>query len=190
MEQTFIRMGIEVPSQEQMKATIGLPLKLALQQLGAFNDEEAEKATETYRELFPTFEVEYIKVFEGVTDTLSFLHDKGIRMAIVTSRDRYSLELVAGKRGLMPLFETCVTGADGYRPKPAPDMVLALLDRMKIQASEAMVVGDTTFDIGMGNQALCPTIAVTYGNHSRERLASGNPTYIIDTFREIKEIIP
>ncbi|MCQ2196703.1 MAG: HAD family hydrolase [Bacteroidaceae bacterium] len=189
MEQTFIKMGVTVPSENKMRATIGLPLRLALQQLGNLNEEEADKATETYRELFPTFEVEYIKVFEGVIDTLSLLRDKSIRMAIVTSRDRHSLELVAEKRGLMPFFETCVTGADGFRPKPAPDMVLALLDRMELQPDEALVVGDTTFDIGMGNSASCPTLAVTYGNHTREKLTSENPTFIIDSFGEIIDII-
>ena len=132
MEQTFLRMSAAVPSEQEMRATIGLPLRQALQQLASFNDADADRATELYRELFPIYEVNYIQVFDGVASTLEKLRQQGIRMAIVTSRDAMSLDMVAEKRGLNPFFETRVTGADGLAPKPAPDMVLTLLKRMNI----------------------------------------------------------
>lgn len=185
MEQTFLQMGMEVPTEEAMRSTIGLPLKQALQQLGKLSEEEAEKAVEVYRELFPIYEVNYIQVFDGVRETLDELRARGVRMAIVTSRDAMSLDLVADKRGLTPYFETRVTGADGLTPKPAPDMVEALLERMQINREETLVVGDTTFDIEMGNRAGCHTCAVTYGNHSRERLQTANPEYVIEQMSEI-----
>jgi len=187
MEETFKRMNIAVPSEAEMRATIGLPLKQALQQLGALSDENAQRATDTYRELFPIFEVGYVKVFEGVVETLTELKKKGIRMAIVTSRDTMSLDLIADKRGLTSFFETRVTGADGFTPKPAPDMVNALLQRMGIQKEETLVVGDTTFDIEMGNRAGCFTCAVTYGNHDEQTLLSVHPSYVIHDFKQIHE---
>ncbi len=52
--------------------------------------------------------------------------------------------------------------------------------RMNIRADETLVVGDTTFDIEMGNRAGCRTCAVTWGNHSHEVLASVCPDMIID----------
>lgn len=185
MEQTFLAMGVSVPSEAEMRATIGLPLRQALQQLAGLTDEDAAKAVEVYRKLFRVYEVNYVTIFPEVIETLNKLHDQGIRMAIVTSRDEESLKLIADKRGLSALFETYVTGADGFRPKPAPDMVLALLDRMHLSADEALVVGDTTFDIEMGNSAHCRTVAVTYGNHSREKLEAVKPTYIINSFNEL-----
>lgn len=185
MEQTFLRMGIDVPSEEAMRSTIGLPLRLALQKLGNLSDDDADKATDTYRELFPIFEVNYINVFPQVIDTLNALREKGLRMAIVTSRDLMSLELVADKRGLTPYFETRVTGIDGFRPKPAPDMVIALLNRTLLNPEDVLVVGDTTFDIEMGNSAGCRTIAVTYGNHTLEQITTANPTHVINKFNEL-----
>lgn len=189
MEQTFLRMGVVVPSEAEMRATIGLPLQKALQLLGKLSDEDAARATNIYRELFPVYEVNYVKVFPSVIETLQILKEKGIRMAIVTSRDRVSYELIADKRGLCTMFESIVTGADGITPKPAPDMVLALLDRMDISAEDTIVVGDTTFDIKMGNSAGCRTCAVTYGNHSEETLRSEQPAYVIQSFNELQEII-
>jgi len=189
MEQTYIKMGLPVPSEEAMVATIGLPLKKALQMLNDLDEENAEIATTTYRELFPIFEVNYVTLFENVTSTLQAIRDKGIRMAVVTSRDFTSLDMICNHHDLWKYFETKVTGADGYTPKPAPDMVYALLKEMNLSKDEAIVVGDTTFDIDMGNAAGCRTVAVTYGNHTKERLSESNPTYMIDSFEKLLDLI-
>jgi len=188
MGETFKRMNIAVPSEADMRSTIGLPLTQALQQLGALNNEDAKRATDIYRELFPIYEVGYGKVFDGVVDTLAELKSQGMRMAIVTSRDTMSLDLIADKRGLSQFFETRVTGADGFTPKPAPDMVLALLERMGISADETLVVGDTTFDIEMGNSAGCLTCAVTYGNHDEETLRRVHPSFVIHDFKLLRDV--
>lgn len=189
MEQVFTEMNVEVPTEEAMRATIGLPLRLALKELGHLDDKRADDATELYRALFPVYEVGYVTVFPDVTETLMSLKEKGIRMAVVTSRDTVSLKLIADRRELTPFFETYVTGADGFLPKPAPDMVLELLKRMKLKEDEVLVVGDTTFDIDMGNSAGCKTVAVTYGNHSRERLMDSNHTFVIDRFSKLADCL-
>lgn len=189
MQQTYTKMELPVPSENAMIATIGLPLKQALGQLAGLDEEMATTATKIYRDLFPIYEVNYVTLFKEVFDTLSTLKSNGIRMAVVTSRDYTSLDLICKHHNLWDFFETKVTGADGYKPKPAPDMVRALLEEMDLSKEEVLVVGDTTFDIDMGNSAECRTVAVTYGNHSKERLQSSNPTYIIDSFKDLLDIV-
>ncbi len=51
MEQTFLKMRVEVPSEAEMRSTIGLPLQKVLQMLGQLSDEDAAKAAVIYREL-------------------------------------------------------------------------------------------------------------------------------------------
>lgn len=189
MEQTYLKMELPVPSEEAMIATIGLPLKQALGQLAGLDDPTATRATEIYRDLFPIYEVNYVTLFDDVHKTLEALKGKGIRMAVVTSRDFTSLDLICRHHDLWGYFETKVTGADGYKPKPAPDMVHALLKEMNLSKDEVLVVGDTTFDIDMGNSAGCKTVAVTYGNHPKERLLASNPNYIIDSFKDLSDIV-
>ncbi|MDO4496411.1 MAG: HAD family hydrolase [Bacteroidales bacterium] len=189
MEQTYRTLGMPIPSEADMIATIGLPLRQALQLLNKLSDADADLATDTYRKLFPQFEMQYVTLFPQVVNTLEQLKEKGIRLAIVTSRDTSSLRLITRHRDLDGFFETCVTGADGIAPKPAPDMVLTLLERMQLKADEVLVVGDTTFDIEMGNRAHCRTIAVTYGNHTPEKLATAHPARMIDGFEQLLEEI-
>ena len=180
LRESFVRLGRPVPKEEEMVATIGRPLWKAFQTLGNMTEEEAHKAVEVYAGLFMQYEIPNIRMFPGVTAMLEQFAERGIRMAVVTSRDRHSLDLILQNNGIDRYFETEVTVDDHLTPKPAPDMVLTLLKRMEIQADETLVVGDTTFDIEMGNRAGCMTCAVTWGNHSRELLSSACPDLIID----------
>ncbi len=189
MEETFRVMNLPIPAEEDMRATIGLPLSRALQILNDLSDEQAEEAATTYRKLFPTYEAKFVNIFPDITEILQWLENKGIKMSIVTSRGADSLELIMRPRGIADFFEYRITNDDNLTPKPAPDMVLTLLERSGLQADEVLVVGDTTFDIGMGNNAGCRTIAVTYGNHSLDKLKSADPTFIIDSFTQLKDII-
>ena len=189
MQETFRQMGLPVPGEAAVRQTIGLPLADGIRLLGNLSDEQTERGTQTYRALFPTFELSHIKMFPGVAGVISELSRRGIRMAICTSRGRNSLERILSRHGLWECFETVVTSSDGLAPKPAPDPVLALLERMGLEADEAMVVGDTTFDILMGSRAGCRTVAVTYGNHSREQLLEVCPTHVIDDFAELPGIL-
>ena len=188
MRETFKRMDIPVPDDDAMRATIGMLLEDALQLLGNLDDAGRERAAALYRELFPVYEVNFVKIFPEVKETLALLQSEGLRMAIVTSRGKRSLTVINDHNGLGGFFETMVTHDDNLTPKPAPDMVLALLQRMNLRKDEVLVVGDTTFDIEMGNSAGCHTCAVTYGNHSREKLSTVNPTFFIDRFSEIKKL--
>lgn len=189
MTHTLNSMGRLTPEAETMKATIGLPLVTALKNLGNLSDDEAVKAVETYRKLFPEYEPSGTTIFDGVKETLSCLRDKGIRMAICTSRDNFSLDLIMQPRGLAEFFENRVTINDNLAHKPAPDMALCLMEKMGVSAEECIVVGDTTYDILMGNAAGCRTCAVTYGNHDRETIGTASPTYMIDAFSQLKDIV-
>lgn len=189
MRETFREMNVAIPTDHEMAQTIGLPLRDALQLLGHLDEARADEATAIYRRLFPIYEVDNVTIFPRVIDTLQQLQQRGIRMAIVTSRDLPSLNLIMEPRGLMPYFEERLTGSDHITPKPAPDMVLTLLDRMHLSPDETLVIGDTIYDIEMGNRAHCPTVAVTYGNHTREKLQESHPTHTIDSIEQLLNLV-
>lgn len=185
MKETFKEMGLPIPGDEDIRQTIGLKLYDSIKLLGKLSEERAAEGVEIYRRYFPICELTHIKMFPEVAEGIHEMVERGLRLAICTSRGRDSLQRILSRNGLWECFETAVTASDNLVPKPAPDMVLALLDRMGLDAAEAIVVGDTTFDIEMGKGAGCETIAVTYGNHSRKQLESVSPTRIIDRFSEI-----
>lgn len=189
MYQTFRELELPLPSEAAIRDTIGLPLAQAMQILQDLDAEHGEAAASVYRRLFPSVGIHLVTFFPGVHDVLKALNSKGIRVAIATSRGTPSLVEILANNHASDLVETFVTSSDNLPPKPSPGLVLALLERMGLDSGEVLVVGDTTFDIEMGNSAGCRTCAVTYGNHSREKLMTASPTYIIDAFPQLADVV-
>ena len=187
--ETLRRMGVIGVTPEQIRATIGLPLGASLRIAGNLPESRETEAVAIYRELFSQLELGRLRLYPGVVETIKEFAARGIPMAISTSRGCNSLEQILSGWGLSGYFPIRATSADGFPSKPAPDMVLALLERLGAKADETLVVGDTTFDIEMGNRAHCRTCAVTYGNHVRERLLTASPTWLIDEFAALKRLL-
>lgn len=203
LSETFLQMGLPVPSRQDMVATIGLPLWRSFQQLGHFSEAEAQEAVVIYKRLFMSCEVPRISMFDGIREALEQLSLRGIKMGIVTSRESHSLQLILQNNGIRHHFSALASlsgiilgrGDDttvhpsSFQPKPAPDMVLTMLDVMHLRADETIVIGDTTYDIEMGNRAGCRTCAVTWGNHSLETLQTSHPDIIIHEVSELSQLL-
>lgn len=189
MQKTFSHMGLEIPSPESIKLTIGLPLEKCLEVLAGNTGADLGEMATYYRSIFNDYCADYTDIFPGVKETLTKLHDKGYRLAICTSRGAGSLEMILRTNGMNELFEDRTTHDDGLEAKPSPHMVLTLLKRMGLSADDVIVVGDTTYDILMGNSAGCRTCGVTYGNHDKERLLTAKPTWTIDSFCELLQLV-
>ena len=188
MTATFKELNLPIPPQDAMKSTIGMLLGDALQQLGNLDDTQRVLAVKTYQRLFREVELPNTRIFPGVSQTLQTLKSRGVKMAIVTSRGIESLRLILTQNNILEYFDELVTRDNGFKPKPAPDMVNYLLQKMNLAPSDVLVVGDTTFDIDMGTAAGCKTCAVTYGNHSAERLATSKCDWMVGRFEEIAEV--
>lgn len=185
MQETFRLYDRDIPSVEDIKGVIGLPLDGCMRGLSITDESDVTELCATYRRIFPDIAMSQIELFPEVKETLTELHKQGKRLAIATSRNKVSLTEIMKRHGVLDYFELLVSASDGYAPKPAPDMVLGILDQLGINENETVVIGDTTFDIEMGNKAHCWTCAVTYGNHTRERLMIAQPNFIIDSFSEV-----
>ena len=188
MTATFKELNLPVPPQDAMKSTIGMLLGDALQQLGNLDDSQRVIAVKTYQRLFREVELPNTRIFPGVSQTLQTLKSRGVKMAIVTSRGIESLRLILTQNNILEYFDELVTRDNGFKPKPAPDMVNYLLQKMSLAPSDVLVVGDTTFDINMSTAAGCKTCAGTYGNHSAERLATSKCDWMVGRFEEIAEV--
>lgn len=90
------------------------------------------------------------------TDTRALfgqLHGKGIMIGIATTDDRAPTQAMIEAFDIEEYISTMVCADDGIKAKPAPDMVLTICERMKIDPARVMVVGDTTADLKMARSA-------------------------------------
>ena len=203
LQDTMRARKLEVKSDEACAKTIGLRLDEAFISLFGMSAEEGMECAATYREIFlDNKKTMIVQPFPHVIETLRELHRRGYILGMASSRNHCSLDGYVKQMQLEDIFSSIVAGDDVEHVKPAPDMVFKALREMKgmknpVTSAEAgdvedmldevLVVGDMTFDVDMAHNAGCKACAVTYGNGTREQLASAE--FIIDDFAELLGLV-
>ena len=90
--------------------------------------------------------------------------------------------------GIDRYFVTCRC-ADESAPKPDPAMLREILTDLDIAPHEAIMIGDTEFDLAMAAAARTHAGAGTYGAHARARLLRSNPAFVIDHLDDLADQI-
>ena len=173
-------LGFKPPRQEIIN-TIGLPLADALELLSGIH--EPEKILEL-RRIYGEFNAAnhdtMIKPIPGVSDLLPKLQERGLKLAVVTSKKAYMLERGLRCLDMLPYIDTTVSVLDTERGKPAPDPMLLACARLGLAPGECLCVGDSPFDCQSGNAAGCVTVAVEYTELDWQNLLEqGKPAYTI-----------
>lgn len=190
MRETFDAIGAACPDEEAVARLIGLPLDKSIEiLLGNSDAETVDKAVACYHILFERNKEGLVRPFPHVVETIEKLKENGLTLTVASSRGRDSLKDILGHFGIAHCFAAILGFEDVTGKKPAPDMVLEILRRTNAAASETLVVGDTTFDIEMGQRAHCLTCGVTYGNHTAEQLMRQGADYIIGDFGDLERVV-
>ena len=183
MQQTLEALGLESRTDEQCASMIGLPLKQAFTDLLSMSDEMGGQCVETYRRIFNENNAVYkIPTFPNVLETLYQLHKQGYTLTIASSRSNRSLREFVNDMHLNDVIPYVLGAEDVTRAKPNPEPVLQTLEIFHCTPDEAMVIGDTWYDIEMGKRAGVKTCGVTYGNGTREELIRAGADHLLDDF--------
>ena len=122
--------------------------------------------------------------FPGVMDTLGHLKADGHILTIATGKSRKGLDRIFGVLGVVDFFHA-TRCADETASKPDPLMLKELLDEFGVAASDAVMIGDTEYDMEMARRIHMPRIAVSYGAHHVDRLHSYQPELCLDQFDQL-----
>jgi phosphoglycolate phosphatase len=177
-----------------LRATIGLGLADVYRSFTnpTPDDELLTSLVTAHRRTFSTPEATARCVlYPGVADLLAELAGRGVQSAIATSRFRPSVEQLVDHLAVREHIAHVASTTDlpDDRGKPRPDVVLAACAALDRSPADAVVIGDATVDIGMGHAAGAATIAVTWGNGHRDELRDANPTHLVDTVDELRELL-
>ena len=188
MQATIKELDLPARTDKECAAMIGLRLAEIPSTLFPGCDEgTGEMYADTYRRLFHKFNTEgAVKLYPYVMETLKELKERGIILTIASSRSHESLAEYLESLELDAAITYVLGASDVKEGKPAPEAVEKTLDHFGFSPDEAIVVGDTVFDIDMGRNAGTRTCGVTYGNGSRESLSAAD--WLIDDFSKLLEI--
>ncbi|MCY1127447.1 HAD-IA family hydrolase [Frigidibacter sp. RF13] len=163
----FAAVERPMPAREQVLGIVGLSLPEAVAQLVPDCPLAIQhRIVEAYKGSFGQLrERAHSPLFDGAALLLHRLAaDPHVRLAVATGKSRRGLRHVLSAHGLDGMFDS-VQVADDHPSKPHPSMVLAALAETGVPAADAVMIGDTSFDMEMGRAARVPTIGVTWGYH-------------------------
>ena len=181
-------LGLPVPSRQQASHVIGLGLFDAIRRVVPVIDRAQVPAyVERYRHHYLRRDAD-LEPFDGVPALLADLADSGAWLAVATGKSRAGLNRALDHMGWTGKFLTTRCADEGL-PKPDPWMLRDICDELGLGASETLMVGDTTHDLGMARAAGAAAIAVTYGAHPREALAGEPALAVVDSVVELREAL-
>ena len=138
------------------------------------------------------FEQQYLPRLEPFPRTRALLlrmRDAGLRLAVATSAKKEELTPLLELANVADLIEDATSSSDAASSKPDPDIVRAALQKLDLQASQAVMIGDTPYDIQAASQLGVATIAFRCGGRSNADLAGAiaiydGPAELLERFAE------
>jgi phosphoglycolate phosphatase len=179
-------VGGAVPSDEEAAYVIGLALMPAL----------AHAAPDVPKEKYPELGLRYrhhymarqndITLFKGVVPLLAVLKQRQHLLAVATGKSRKGLDEALRIVELQGLFDGSRT-ADETRGKPHPLMLNELMTQFGVPPERTLMIGDTTHDLQMANNAGCASVGVSYGAHAHDSFGALNPRHVAHSVQELND---
>lgn len=186
MKTAFDTCGHTPPGEAAVRSIIGLSLPEAMRRLDpGLSDAELAQVVEAYKNSFNRSETTEVRqdapLFPGARDALDRLHSiDALLLGVATGKSRRGLVRMMGVHGLEGMFVTSQV-ADNHPSKPHPSMLEQCLYDTGVKPHNAVIVGDTTFDMEMGRNAGLHTVGVRWGYHAEADLAP-HTDILIDDF--------
>ena len=172
----------------ELERLIGNPLRVILSQK-CKDPAVVEAMVHRYRAAYGESGWVLADPFPGVEDLLRRLHAQGTWVGIVTSKGQQEAERLLFDLGVLGLFDV-VVGDDDVRPlKPDAAPVRFACESMQVAADDAVMVGDTRFDIESAKAAGVRAIGVLWGNGSREELVRAGADDLARDVRDLRRLL-
>jgi phosphoglycolate phosphatase len=167
---------------------VGLPLAEAFKRLlPGMEAETLAKLKESYQKAFGSMrrrgEVRD-PLFPGALEGLTIMEDTGWLLGMATGKSHRGLVATLNGHGLGERFVTLQT-ADRCRGKPHPEMLLNAISEADAKPSSTVMIGDTTYDMEMAQNAGTLAVGVSWGYHGVAELKEAGADAVIDAFGEL-----
>ena len=175
--------GITPPARDKMRVFVGPPLRDTFYRFGVPKD-CLEEAVRVYRERYIPIGLFENYPYPGIEVLLQKLRDQGNRLFVATSKPEWMANAVLDRFQLSQYFEIIAGSTmDGSREEKA-DVIAYLLAQINDQ-QEAVMVGDTAFDVIGAAAHKIPTIGVGWGYGAPEDLLSAGAVAVANTTEEL-----
>lgn len=181
MEAAFAELALPAPHRNAIRRAVGLSLPQAARRLLPDHDSATHHAVaEAYKRHFRAArEAGELSqpLFAGMADVLDALRGAGWTLGVATGMSDRGLAHCLATHGLTGHFVTLQT-ADRHPSKPNPAMLEAALFEAAAEPAQAVMIGDTVFDIDMGRAAGVRAVGVDWGYHEADELLRAGAEWV------------
>lgn len=180
VKQAAIENNLDVPTSVAIRNIIGLSLDVAMAKLfPEYSVEVQQSMKNAYRDQYLNGNDQPTPFYDGIKEWLVSLKEQGYILAVATGKGRNGLDRILHENGVYDLFSVTYC-ADETNSKPHPLMLNNILEDLDIPANQALMVGDSSYDLEMANNANIACVGVSYGVHSSHLLSQYKPIAIVD----------
>lgn len=192
MAQAFTTEGLTPPDEPAIRRVVGLSLVEAMRALLPTETPSLHaKLGETYKHAFQRMRGAGLieePLFPGIADCLAALEADGWLLAVATGKSDRGLLHCLEHHGLSRMFVSLQT-ADRHPSKPHPSMIHQAMADAGAAPETSVMIGDTSFDIGMGIAAGCATVGVAWGYHAPAELFAEGAHFVADKPGQLPKIL-
>ena len=184
MNAAFAEHGLAPPDRHGVRRAVGLSLPLAVRAL------LPEAAADTHNQVVDAYKRAFRAarergtlsepLFDGIPELLGALRAAGWTLGVATGKSDRGLGHCLATHGISAQFATLQT-ADRHPSKPHPAMLEAALFEAAAAAGDAVMIGDTSFDMAMARSAGVRAIGVAWGYHTPEELVDAGAQFVAET---------
>jgi phosphoglycolate phosphatase len=180
------QVGLPAIALEEARHVIGLGLRESIQTLfGNISDEQSQALAKQYTLNYYAAE-HAIPLYDGASKLIAELTKRGYKQAIATGMGRRGLNLALEHSALAKYFQATRT-VDECFSKPHPQMLNELMEFLVTTPARTLMIGDSSYDLQMAQNAGIESLAVTFGAHTRQQLLKLHPKAIFNTFGELSD---
>lgn len=182
-------LGYPAREMDAYRDIIGLGIIEALQKLyPGLDRNEIDSIREGYGRYFFSKQTTPQHIFPGIHELLVDIGAGESELAVATGKSRRGLIRALESSGLGAHFAT-TRCADETRSKPDPLMLQEIIAYFGVAPDEAVMIGDTVYDLEMAQRIGMPSIGVEWGVHKRDRLAAFSPVAIVDDVKALRQAL-
>ena len=186
MQGAIRNLGLPPRSDQSIAELIGLGLNEALIRLyPELNLEDLRRVLSAYRAQWLSEGAGEAGLFAGTLATVRTLQATGYRIAIATGKSRRGLNRSLQHHAELAALVCASRCADETASKPDPRMLREIVAELGLLPADALMIGDTDYDMEMARRIDMPAIGVTCGVHEASRLRAGGAIALVDDVRAV-----
>ena len=173
------RLGWPSPDRETVRETVGFMLEDSYSMLtGDLDPARQAEFRALFTEVARDLQIKDTVLLPGGEELLRGLKEHGVKTAIVSTKRGDTIQLILERLGLADTVKLVVGSGDVKRPKPDPEGLLFVLDRLGVRPGDALFCGDTILDAGAAQNAGTHFAAVLGGTTPAEAFDRFSPDHI------------